>query len=211
VGAFWQPRGVLIDTKVLATLPDREYRAGLAEVVKYGVILSQPFFNFLEAQVTAIQKRDSQVLAHIVAECCRMKASVVVEDEFETKGLRAILNFGHTYGHALERMMGYGELIHGEAVAIGMRCAMDLGVALKRFDAASRDRVVALLKALQLPVRLPAGIPANEVAKAMQSDKKKQNQTVHLILPLEIGKVESTAWPGDELVTATLERAIASD
>ncbi len=204
VGAFWQPKGVLIDPEVLATLPDREYRAGLAEVVKYGVILSAEFFEFLEQQTEAIQQRDSQVLSHIIAECCRLKASVVVEDEFETTGHRARLNFGHTYGHAFEFLLGYGELLHGEAVAIGMCCAALLAQHTSGFSNAETERIQLLLQTLGLPTKVPAGLPASEIIRAMQCDKKKVNKSVQLVLPSAIGNVTLVAWPGDEQVASAL-------
>src|SRR5690606_21674919 len=131
---FWQPAGVVIDTAVLATLPDREYRAGLAEVVKYGVILDAEFFEYLERHVDAINRRDAGSLEHVIARSCRLKADVVEQDEREETGLRAILNYGHTFGHAFEAIAGYGELLHGEAVSIGMQCAARLAHLLKRVD-----------------------------------------------------------------------------
>jgi 3-dehydroquinate synthase len=120
IGAFYQPFGVFIDTTVLRTLPARDYRSGLAEVIKYGMILDAPFFEYLEAHGGELNERDPGVLRHVVARCCRLKADVVEQDEFERTGLRAVLNYGHTFGHAFEALAGYGELLHGEAVAIGM-------------------------------------------------------------------------------------------
>ena len=116
VGAFWQPLTVLIDVDTLQTLPEREYRAGLAEVIKYGVILDAEFFEYLEKQVEAINGRDVPALQYIVQRCCRLKADVVEQDEREETGLRAVLNYGHTFCHALEAATGYGELLHGEGV-----------------------------------------------------------------------------------------------
>src|SRR5690606_8597347 len=119
-GHFWQPRYVAIDTDVLKSLPDREYRAGLAEVVKYGVIMDPEFFGYLEANIAELNARDSHTLQAVIARCCRLKGDVVQDDERETTGLRAILNYGHTFGHALEAVTKYDTLLHGEAVAIGM-------------------------------------------------------------------------------------------
>ena len=136
VGAFWQPRGVLVDVDVLGTLPEREFNAGLAEVVKYGVILDAEFFAYLEQHVDAINGRDAAVLTQIVERCCRLKADVVEKDEREETGLRAVLNYGHTFCHALEAATGYGQLLHGEGVAIGMLCASRLAERLGRVDAA---------------------------------------------------------------------------
>ena len=125
VGAFWQPRGVVIDVTVLDSLPEREYKAGLAEVVKYGVIQDAEFFSYLEQNVEQINRRDAGVLAYIVKRCCRLKADVVEQDEREETGLRSILNYGHTFCHAFEAGTNYEELLHGEGVAIGMMCARD--------------------------------------------------------------------------------------
>ena len=120
VGAFWQPEGVLIDVDVLASLPDREFAAGMAEVIKYGVIMDAEFFDYLEKQIDAIRARDAKALTHLVTRSCRLKADVVEADERETSGRRAILNYGHTFGHAFEAATNYGELLHGEAISIGM-------------------------------------------------------------------------------------------
>ncbi len=140
VGAFWQPLGVLIDTAVLGTLPRREYVSGLAEVVKYGVILDAEFFRYLEEHVAELNARQPAALRHVIARCCRLKADVVEADERETGGGRAVLNYGHTFAHALETVTGYGELLHGEAVAIGMMCAARLAERLGRVDAAFVER-----------------------------------------------------------------------
>ena len=126
VGAFWQPIGVLADLDVLTTLPKREFLAGLAEVVKYGVIMDAPFFAELERDVDAVLRREPEALARVIAHCCRLKAQVVAEDEKETSGRRAILNYGHTFAHAFEATCGYGEMLHGEAVAVGMICESHL-------------------------------------------------------------------------------------
>src|SRR5262249_8732002 len=123
VGAFWQPAGVLVDTSVLATLGEREYRSGRAEGVKYGVILDAEFFAWLEEHATARARRDPAALEHAIARSCQLKADVVAADERETTGLRSVLNYGHTFCHALEAISGYGEYLHGEGVAIGMSCA----------------------------------------------------------------------------------------
>ncbi len=135
VGAFLQPRGVLIDLATLATLPDPEYRAGLGEVVKYGVILDAALFELLEDNSDKLLRRDPEVLRHVIARCCRLKADIVEQDEREVTGLRAVLNYGHTIGHAVESLSGYGTLLHGQAVAIGMVCASRLAERLGRIDA----------------------------------------------------------------------------
>eukprot|EP00913_Durusdinium_trenchii_P008836 g8302.t1 len=142
IGAFYQPLGVVIDTATLATLPDRDYRSGLAEVIKYGVILDEPLFEFLEANVAGLNSRDRDVMRHVVSRCCRLKADVVEGDEQERTGLRAVLNYGHTFAHAYEALAGYGELLHGEAVAIGMIDASRLAERLGRIPAELTSRQV---------------------------------------------------------------------
>ena len=134
VGAFWQPMAVLIDTQTLQTLPEREYRSGLAEVVKYGVILDAEFFAQLEGDAKSLLHRRHGVLQAVIARCCRLKADVVEADEREETGRRAILNYGHTFAHAFETVAGYGQLLHGEAVSIGMMCAARLAERLKMID-----------------------------------------------------------------------------
>ncbi len=189
VGAFWQPRAVLIDTGVLRTLPLREYRAGLAEVVKYGVILDADFFEFLESRIKQLNDRDHETLAEVVARCCQLKAEVVAADERELTGQRAVLNFGHTFCHALETVCGYGELLHGEGVSIGMLCAARLAVATGRIGPEVTSRLDHLLKALQLPRQVPK-VDHDDLITAMQHDKKVQHGRLRFVLPTHIGHVE---------------------
>jgi 3-dehydroquinate synthase len=189
VGAFLQPQGVFIDTTTLQTLPDREYRSGLAEVVKYGVILDAEFFDFLEANAARLLQRDHVVLRQVIARCCRLKADVVQRDEREVSGLRASLNYGHTFGHALESLTGYGKLLHGEVVAIGMVCASRLAERLGRIDAAMTARQESLLAAFGLPTRLPE-IDTDEILRAMMRDKKVQHGELRFVLPQRLGQVE---------------------
>ena len=155
VGAFLQPLGVLIDTATLETLPDREFVSGLAEVLKYGVILDADFFARLEAAADKLLARDPEALVPAIARSCRLKADVVRQDEREETGVRAILNYGHTFAHAYEVLTGYGELLHGEAVSMGMMCAARLARRLGRVDAAFVDRQEALIEAFGLPVKVP--------------------------------------------------------
>lgn len=189
VGAFWQPLGVLIDTATLTTLPDREYRSGLAEVVKYGVILDVEFLTYLEANIEAINGRNDTVLRTVIARCCRLKADVVEQDERETTGIRAALNYGHTYAHAFETLCGYGELLHGEAVSIGMLCASRLAERLGRITAEDTARQTRLLEALYLPTT-PPQLDENEVLAVMKRDKKATSGRLRFILPTKMGHVE---------------------
>jgi 3-dehydroquinate synthase len=189
IGAFLQPLGVLIDTATLATLPDNEYRAGLAEVVKYGVILDAQFFEYLENNVAAVNRRAEDVLAHVIARCCRLKADVVEKDEREETGLRAVLNFGHTFGHAFETLAGYGKLLHGEAVGMGMVCAARLAARLGRVDDQLTERLYRLLQALGIPVDVPRLAP-QKILDAMMHDKKVQHGRLSFVLPSRLGQVE---------------------
>ena len=189
VGAFWQPAGVLIDLDALTTLPDREYRAGLAEVVKYGVILDADFFTYLEMHVGEIEARHPTVLEHLVARSCQLKAEVVQQDEREETGLRAVLNYGHTFCHAIETVTGYGKYLHGEAVAIGMTCAAKLAKSLGRVDVEFVQRQQSLLEALRLPVAVH-GLDNAALLAAMHRDKKAEHGRLRFVLPLRMGHVE---------------------
>jgi 3-dehydroquinate synthase len=203
VGAFWQPRGVLCDVDALQSLPNREYRAGLAEVVKYGVILDADFFAFLEANVEAINTRDAAALTQIVQRSCRLKADVVEQDERETTGLRASLNYGHTFGHAFEALGEYEALLHGEAVAAGMRCAMQLAVRLGRVDEAVYARQEALLESLGLLVE-PLEADGEEILRLMYRDKKVAAGKLRFILPDRIGHVDLVGDIAEADVLASL-------
>jgi len=189
VGAFWQPRGVLIDVDVLATLPGREYSAGLAEVVKYGVIQDADFFAYLEANIELINDRDGDVLTRIVERCCRLKADVVEQDEREETGLRSILNYGHTFCHAFEAATDYEQLLHGEGVAIGMMCAARLAERLGRVDGAFVERQKALLEAFRLPLDVP-DVDHEELIELMYRDKKVERGQLRFVLPSRMGQVE---------------------
>jgi 3-dehydroquinate synthase len=187
-GAFHQPRAVFIDTATLATLPGREYAAGLAEVVKYGAIGDAAFFERLEANAAALDARDEDALAEAIAFSCRYKAGVVARDEREL-GERALLNFGHTFGHALEAERGYGDLLHGEAVAIGMVLAARLSAELGRAPAADGERLARLLSRFGLPVA-PPHADADALLARMRLDKKNVSGRLRLILWRGIGNAE---------------------
>jgi 3-dehydroquinate synthase len=203
VGAFWQPRGVVIDVGVLATLPDREFRAGMAEVVKYGVIQDAEFFAYLEENVAKINSRDAQVLTHIVERCCRLKADVVEQDEREETGVRAILNYGHTFCHAFEAATGYSTLLHGEGVAIGMLCASRLAERMGRVDAAFTKRQYSLLQAFGLPTAVP-DVSHEELIELMYRDKKVERGKLRFVLPSRLGHMEVVRGVGTEDILMAL-------
>jgi 3-dehydroquinate synthase len=206
IGAFYQPLGVFIDTSLLATLPERDYRSGLAEVIKYGVILDADFFESLERNAAAINQRAPEVLRSIVARSCRLKADVVENDEFERSGLRAVLNYGHTFAHAFEALFGYGELLHGEAVAIGMVYASRLAERLGRIAPAVTTRQVSLLKGVGLPTQLPTTNRPTAAAllECMRLDKKTVAGKLRFVLPTKLGHVELVTVDENE-VLAVLE------
>ncbi len=187
VGAFHQPQVVLIDTDTLSTLPDRELTAGLAEVVKYGAICDAEFFAWLEANMAALLRRDPAALGHAIRRSCELKAEVVAEDERES-GRRALLNFGHTFGHAIEHCQGYGAWLHGEAVAAGMIMAARLS-GLAEDDI---ERLTALVASAGLPTEPPA-IAADDWLDAMGMDKKVQGKTLRFVLLDAIGQSRVTA------------------
>lgn len=203
VGAFWQPSGVLIDTRTLDTLPAREYAAGLAEVVKYGVILDPPFFELLETNVDSLRARDPELLRRVIARCCQLKAVVVRQDEREETGLRAVLNYGHTFCHAIETVTHYERFLHGEAVAIGMVCASRLAERLGRVPAELTERQQRLLAALDLPISLPP-LPTPDLIAAMQRDKKVEHGRLRFVLPTRLGHVELVSGIDDRLVADVL-------
>jgi len=206
VGAFWQPLGVVIDVSVLESLTDREFRAGLAEVVKYGVILDADFFAYLEKNIEPIQRRDGAVLAEVIARCCRLKADIVEQDEREESGLRAVLNYGHTFCHAFEAVVGYGKILHGEGVAIGMLCASRLAESLGRVDASLTRRQFDLLKAFELPTRVP-DVSHEALIERMFHDKKVDRGMLQFVLPTRLGHVELVA----DVPTANILAAMATD
>jgi 3-dehydroquinate synthase len=202
IGAFHQPRCVVADTATLETLPDRELRAGLAEVIKYGLMADATFFGWLETHMAALLARESEALAVAIERCCQLKAQIVAADERES-GIRALLNLGHTFGHAIEAAQNYAGLLHGEAVATGMamaaRCSADLGW----LSEADRDRALALLTAAGLPTGRPADLDAVQLRDLMASDKKVSEGRVRLVLLDGIGAARLTAdYPASTLRVA---------
>ena len=202
IGAFYQPRAVIADTATLDTLPDRELSAGLAEVIKHGAILDAAFFDWIEANIGKLVARDHAALAHAIARSCEIKADVVARDEREG-GLRAVLNFGHTFGHAIEAGLGYGAWLHGEAVGCGMVMAADLSRRLNLIDDAAVDRVRALVKAAGLPVVAP-DLGIERWIELMEVDKKNEGGAIKFILLKPLGSPSITNAPR-ELLDATLK------
>ena len=191
IGAFHQPEQVLIDLDTLATLPEREFSAGLAEVVKSGLIRDAEFFGWLIENVAALKDREPGAVAHAIQRSCAIKAAVVAEDEREG-GVRAHLNFGHTFGHAIERIQGYGDWLHGEAVAAGMVLASRLSAAAGGLDETVVDDLIGFNEAVGLPVSPPADVTPPALLAAMGSDKKVTAGKIRYILLRQLGEAEVT-------------------
>jgi 3-dehydroquinate synthase len=187
IGAFHQPLAVVADTATLVTLPEREYASGLAEVAKYGAIFDAAFLGWLEEHADALRSRDPAALAYAIRRSCEIKALIVAQDERES-GARALLNFGHTFGHAIESASGYGAVLHGEAVATGMALAARLSVRLGRIRSADADRLVKLLERLGLRVEPPPRFPPDVWLDFMGRDKKNEAGRVTLILLDALGR-----------------------
>jgi 3-dehydroquinate synthase len=207
IGAFHQPQAVIIDTDVLQTLPERELSAGLAEVIKYGLIRDLPFFEWLETSMELLRARDPEALTHAIHESCRNKAEVVAQDERET-GVRALLNLGHTFGHAIETGVGYGKWLHGEAVAAGTMLAADLSRRMGWLDAATVERIANLYRRAGLPVEAP-DLGAQRYIELMGADKKVEAGKLRFVLLEKIGQAVLTdkAPPSD--LADTLSRRVA--
>jgi 3-dehydroquinate synthase len=186
IGAFYQPRAVLADLDTLDSLPLRELRAGLAEVIKYGLIDDPEFFGWLEANIERLLAREASVTAYAIERSCRNKARIVGLDERES-GVRALLNLGHTFGHAIEHAMGYGEWLHGEAVAAGMCMAARMSERMGLLSAAKRARAVALIARAGLPIAPLSRLTPAELMAAMSVDKKNKNGKIRLVLMNAVG------------------------
>lgn len=206
IGAFYQPQAVIADTSTLNTLPARELSAGLSEVIKHGAIIDAPFFDWIEANIAKLVAKDADALAYAIKRSCEIKADVVRQDEREG-GLRAILNFGHTFGHAIEAGMGYGVWLHGEAVGCGMVMAADLSHRLGFVDAQSKERIVAVVKAAGLPTVAP-DLGVARWLELMEVDKKNEGGEIKFILLKPLGASIITTVPQDVLLK-TLNACIA--
>jgi 3-dehydroquinate synthase len=205
IGAFHQPRCVLIDTSVLKTLPDRELSAGIAEIIKYGLIRDLPFFEWLETNMERLLQRDDEALAYAIEHSCINKAEVVGEDELEN-GVRATLNLGHTFGHAIETAMGYGIYLHGEAIAVGMCQAADLSRRLGWLNDADLARTIKLIERARLPTVPPQTIGTDAFIEHMAVDKKNIDGNLRLILLKRIGEATLPTQVDSALLKSTLDQ-----
>ncbi len=203
IGAFYQPASVVIDLDCLKTLPTRELSSGLAEVIKYGVILDSDFFAWLEQNIDSLLALEPAALTYCIRRCCEIKADVVAADEREM-GVRALLNLGHTFGHAIETEMGYGNWLHGEAVAAGMMMAAETSRRLGQFSPQDVERLRSLLLRAKLPVTGPESMSPEAYIPHMLRDKKVLNGELRLVLPTAIGKSEVRSNVGHEIVLAAI-------
>lgn len=204
IGAFYQPQAVLADTDALLTLPQRELSAGIAEVIKYGLIADEKFFAWLEQNIEALLCCDKNALSEAILRSCEIKAEVVTQDEREG-GIRAILNLGHTFGHAIETAMGYGIWLHGEAVAAGMLMAVDLSRRMGQLDQSVVDRTQALLLKAKLPIQTPAEMSDKDFLNLMAVDKKVLDSKIRLVLLKALGSAYTTSDVPHELLLKTLQ------
>ncbi|XOV79691.1 MAG: 3-dehydroquinate synthase [Aestuariibacter sp.] len=192
IGAFYQPAAVIIDTDTLKSLPEREFAAGMAEVIKYGIIYDASFFTWLESNIAAIKSHDQTALQYIVHRCCAIKAEIVAKDEREA-GIRAWLNLGHTFGHAIEAEQGYGNWLHGEAVAAGMVLACMVAELKQWLTASEVSRVIALIEAFDLPVNGPKDMGYETYMQHMIHDKKVAQGAIRFVIPQSIGQATVTS------------------
>jgi 3-dehydroquinate synthase len=204
IGAFYQPRAVITDTDVLATLPDRQLKSGLAEVIKYGCVWDPLLFDWVDRNIAKLLARDAEALGYAIGRSCEIKATVVARDEREHE-LRAILNFGHTFGHAIEAATGFEKYLHGEAVGIGMLIAADLSLRLGLIDPALKERMRDILARTGLPVEAPR-IGAAKAFELMQMDKKVLAGAVRLVLLEKLGRAIITAQYAQAALDATLAK-----
>ncbi|MCF6436530.1 3-dehydroquinate synthase [Pseudoalteromonas sp. MMG022] len=205
IGAFYQPKAVFIDTESLATLPAREFAAGMAEVIKYGLIHDVQFLTFLEEKHDELSSLQQDVVMQVIYRCCQIKAQIVAQDETEA-GQRALLNLGHTFGHAIEAQMGYGNWLHGEAVAAGMMLAVKLAALRDALAGAEVARVEALIASYQLPTEVPTDMTAEQFLTHMRKDKKNKQGRIRFIVPTALGTCALVDDVSDDTVSLLIGR-----
>lgn len=209
IGAFYQPKAVIADTDTLDTLPERELSAGIAEIIKYGLICNAEFFEWLENNMQALLGRDNQALSYAIEISCRTKAEIVAADERES-GKRALLNLGHTFGHAIENGMGYGEWLHGEAVAAGICMAAIMSEQMGWMSENETQKTINLIEQAKLPTKAPASMSAEQFLELMSVDKKVLDGVLRLVLMKGIGKALVTDEYKDEDLSKAIEQSTAS-
>ena len=205
IGAFYQPQAVIIDINCLKTLPEREFSAGMAEVIKYGIIYDADFFSWLEDNVNDIKALQPKAITFMIKRCCEIKAEIVALDEKE-HGIRALLNLGHTFGHAIEAEQGYGNWLHGEAVGAGMVLAAKTALILGLIEREQVEQIMFLIKQFDLPLNAPETMNYEDFAKHMQLDKKVLNGQLRLILPTAIGSSEIYSDVSEAVLRSVIEQ-----
>lgn len=205
IGAFYQPQSVVIDLNCLKTLPQREFSAGLAEVIKYGIILDEDFFNWLEIHIEELLNLDVKALSYCIYRCCQLKAQIVAADETE-QDMRAILNLGHTYGHAIEAELGYGNWLHGEAISVGILMAAQTAKLLNKLTDNDIDRIKNLLIKAKLPVIKPKQMSIESYFPHMMRDKKVLSGQLRLVIPTKIGHAEIIDGIEKEIVFESIQQ-----
>jgi 3-dehydroquinate synthase len=208
IGAFHQPSAVIADTETLSTLPDREFSAGLAEVIKYGIIRDKEFYSWLEDKIELVMQRDDIAMEYCIERSCINKAEVVAEDEKES-GIRAILNLGHTFGHAIETALNYKEWLHGEAVGCGMLMAADLSMRLGLLEQDKVDSIRSILERTNLPTKIHKDVKPEQMFENMKVDKKSRDGVLYLILLTDIGEAVITSNYTEKALKETINHFLA--
>lgn len=211
IGAFYQPISVIIDLDSLKTLPARQFSSGLAEIIKYGIILDYDFFCWLEKNISKLFEFDEKTISYCIRRCCELKAEIIAIDEKEINGKRALLNLGHTFGHAIETELGYGCWLHGEAVAAGIVMAAKTAELIGQFDNNDTQRILNLLRQANLPTKGPAKMAAEAYLPHMMRDKKVVNNQLNLVLPKSIGNAELYSNISHEIVLKAIKQCLYAD
>lgn len=211
IGAFYQPISVIIDLDSLKTLPVRQFSSGLAEIIKYGIILDYYFFCWLEKNINKLFEFDEKTISYCIRHCCELKAKIIAIDEKETNGQRALLNLGHTFGHAIETELSYGCWLHGEAVAAGIVMAAKTAELIDQFDNNDTQRILNLLRQANLPIKGPAKMAAEAYLPHMMRDKKVVNNQLNLVLPKSIGNAELYSNINHEIVLKAIKQCLHTD
>lgn len=199
IGAFYQPKWVLIDPTVLQTLPQRQFTVAIAEILKYGLIADALFYQWIQTHLQQIKSRSNEDLSYVIQRCCEIKAAIVAQDETEQQGLRVILNYGHTFAHAIEQIVGYGKILHGEAVAIGMCLALELQVRRGELPETDLTALKTSLQQVGLPTELPLACDEKTMLAAMRRDKKNTSEQIKLVLLSHVGKAILVELPTSKI------------
>ncbi|CAA2928986.1 3-dehydroquinate synthase [Arsenophonus endosymbiont of Bemisia tabaci] len=211
IGAFYQPISVIIDLDSLKTLPVRQFSSGLAEIIKYGIILDYDFFCWLEKNINKLFELDEKTISYCIRRCCELKAKIIAIDEKETDEQRAVLNLGHTFGHAIETELNYGCWLHGEAVAAGIVMAAKTAELIGQFNNHDTQRILNLLKQANLPIKGPSKMAAEAYLPHMSRDKKVVNNQLNLVLPKSIGNAELYTNISHEIVLKAIKQCLDTD